>query len=1063
MAAEKQQLSLYVHTHWDREWYWAFERYRTVLVSAMKLAIQAVESGEVPNFHLDGQVCALEDFLELEPGFADRVKKLNAANKLAIGPWYVLADQMLVSGESLIRNLEVGLKGTRQFGEPMMVGYSPDTFGHSQDLPRILKGFGINSAIVWRGVPELDQGPEFLWRSPDGSEVLAIALTKGYYQTTFHEAEGSTSEAKIDSIAESLLPWVNLKLDRERGVILASDERSTVYSRNTHGCLVPVGGDHLKPPSNLAQIIELVEKRIGDLLKKNGTASEEGVCEIKLNSIQLPDYLKMVAQAVNEPATPVRMIEGELRENSFARQYGAGYMLPGVLSTRLYLKRENRILEHRLSRVCEPVSALMSMARVTRYPAFELDNAWKYLLKNHPHDSMCGCSVDDVHREMMTRFASIHQILDILDQRVKQDLLVPGVHEWSHEDSKKERAKTKSSLENAGFGRGDGALADPDVPLTSLAVFNLSTEESSGPVKVSLAIPDDYFAKDVDKHISGDASDVAKEAAKDVSIGAVKDAVPTKRTNQEMMDAANKYLSDICGDKSNFQIDSVRFETELFGELGGVPLYKDVHYLEGWLWAPSNAPLGVTKLALHGHGSSGSESQSKVSAGSTRLQNEFFEVSVAPDGRLSIKVSGVEGKSASFNLRHQFRDVADAGDSYNFDPILNDVPVKARFTSSRVLKSGPLVASISLKYRIDLPAGLVEDAALNDWGEFSDTANLVAFKRTEKTIEHEIETIVKLKRGIPLVFFDSSWKNLVGDHRLEVLFDTGTPVTTTWSENHFSLVERKMGSHEVKLPVEKWTETPLDRFPCQRFFIANGQAFYNLGLPEYGVEDNGVSITALRAISMLSRKRLLTRGGGAGPYLPVPDGNCIGENKISYGWAPIAVLDVLFAERRKNALQSENSEQAKNAGQSKNASSSKNLTLSDGQRVLAYKLAEQFEGNLWATPLTPESEDVVPCGSMIKVSNENLRCIAFYSTDAGKSLLLRLLNVSMKPQSSMMSVSVKGAKVERVDLDGKSAGELEKCEAETGAETQGRPDGGSVSSFTLDSGINELVTLRISV
>lgn len=1063
MTGTKQQLSLYVHTHWDREWYWAFERYRTVLISAIKLAVQAVESGELPSFHLDGQVCALEDFLELEPGFTDRIKKLSAQKKLAIGPWYVLADQMLVSGESLIRNLEMGLKLTRRFGEPMMVGYNPDTFGHSQDLPRILKGFGIESAIVWRGVPELDQGPEFFWQSPDGSEVIAIALNKGYYQTTFHEVEGSEAGDNIDAIAESLLPWLNLKLDKKQGAIVANDDVSAVYSRYMNGCLVPVGGDHLKAPANLAKIVELVGKRLKQLISENGTKAATGVSAIDLKTVQLTDYLELVSQAVNKPAVPVRRIDGELRNNSRAKQHGAAYMLPGVLSTRLYLKRENRILEHRLSRISEPVYSLMSAAKLCQYPTIELENAWKYLLKNHPHDSMCGCSVDEVHREMMTRFGSIHQVLDILDQRVKQELLVTGTHEWSTEDERKKRTSKPASFVNAGFGRGDGELADPDVPLTSLAVVNVSTDSVSAPVKVSLAIPDKFFAApsgSEGKKSKDDESASAPSPAGEVLTEATALAsAKTARTQPEMLAAANAYLLNVFGDVSRFQIEGVRFETELFGELGGVPLYKDVHYLTAWVWAEKAAPLGVTRVALTAGSGVNNENVSEHVAKASRneISNDFFDLKVTSDGQIVVDMPGASGKH-SFKMRHQFQDVADGGDSYNFDPLLKDSPVQARFASCEVVSNGPLVASLKLTYKIHLPEALLAEGDAAVWKNVTDKTNLVHFKRAKKTVEHKIETTVTLKRGVPLVFFDSSWNNLVGDHRMEVVFDTGAKVKKTWSENHFSLVERNIGTHEGSIPVEKYTETPLDRFPCQRFFVANGQAFYNLGLPEYGVNGEQVSLTVLRAISMLSRKRLLTRGGGAGPYMSVPEGNCLGLNRVSYAWAPIAVLTNPSAAADGSASKAAPTVKigmhgkpvptAKGGAGNSRANAGAD-ELSGAERAMAYRLAEQFEGALWATPLTPESEDSLKNGSFVRVDNENLRMVTFYSTDAGKSLRLRLLNVTLSPQQgsiSLAGVFNDGAKVEVVNLDGTVLRELK----------------GKNGSFALECGVNELVTLQIS-
>lgn len=1030
MIGEKQKLSLYMHTHWDREWYWAFERYRTMLVTAMKLVVRALEDNELPNFHLDGQVCALDDFLELEPSYEDRIKKLNSKNRLSIGPWYVLADQMLVGGESLIRNLEVGMAHTRRYGKPMMVGYCPDTFGHTADLPRILKGFGIENAVVWRGVPALDGGPEFAWKSPDGSEVIAQFLAKGYHQTLFHEADGSLAEDRIDVIVENLLPWLGLKWDKENGRIIENPDQSLVYSRKTSGCLVPVGGDHQKPPANLTDMIKKVEAKIAALVKQSSLPKEAKFPSIELESVQLTDYLKMVSQAVQKPTVPLRLVEGELRSNDSAIAHGAAYMLPGVLSTRLYLKRANRVLEHRLSRISEPLYSLMSLFGLSNYPESEVDNAWRYMLKNHPHDSMCGCSVDEVHREMMTRFASVHQILDVLDQRVRQDILVPGVHEWSQHrpvkgkaDNKKNDPQNVSKLENAGFGRGFIGLADPDVPLTGFGVFNLSLDRVSGPVKVSLAIPSDYFDNSPsDRSLKeGDQTAVDQFA---------KPSVMPRFTEEEIQIAASRYLTDITGGDSAFQIDFVKFETELFGESCGVPLYKDVNFVDAWLWAPAIFPLGFKSFEFqNGNAADDDENNqgySVVTSTPSTVSNGIFDVSVSDHGQISVLVRHADGKTESYSLDHKLQDVADAGDSYNFDPIANDSPLVAKFKSCMAGKSGSLVGSLILTYTIDLPIGLVEQPDEDTWKAFEGGKDIVAYKRSSETIEHEIVTKITLKRGEPVLFFETVWNNQARDHRLEVLLNTGSPVKTTWSENHFSLLERKVSEHQAKLPAPKYTESPLDRFPCQRFFVANDQAFFNLGLPEYGVDGSSVSITLLRAISMLSRRRLLTRGGGAGPYMPVPEGNCLGENVVSYGWSPLAVsgLDPVLPSNK-----------VAPGG------------LDDTSRANAYRLTERFEGSLWATPLTSQSASEVLSLSSISLDNPRIRCVALYSNDKGKSVLLRVLNTAMTNQESVLRLSDSSATIEKVDLAGHKQSVLS---AKDGA------------PIKIVFGPNELLTLRIT-
>jgi mannosylglycerate hydrolase len=233
------QLFLYVHTHWDREWYLPFESFRCQLPALLDKVLSGLDDGSLPNFYLDGQAAIITDALEIAPHLESRIKQQMAAGKLSAGPWYILADQMLVSGESLIRNLKLGLKTTSKFGPPAMIGYCPDTFGHSQDLPRILAGFGINNAIVWRGVGKVESNPVFWWQSPDGSRVLTYHLNRGYYQTQFHESKNT------DDLSKSLKAWLNHSPE--------TNHLANSYCSFIDGALCPVGGDHIFPPKDFCK------------------------------------------------------------------------------------------------------------------------------------------------------------------------------------------------------------------------------------------------------------------------------------------------------------------------------------------------------------------------------------------------------------------------------------------------------------------------------------------------------------------------------------------------------------------------------------------------------------------------------------------------------------------------------------------------------------------------------------------------------------------------------------------------------------------------------------------
>lgn len=342
-------LALVPHTHWDREWYRPFEAYRMRLVEA----IDQLLSQPWPHFLLDGQCVVLDDYLAIRPEAAPALRAAIAEGRLAVGPWFVLVDEFLVSGEALIRNLLEGRRGMATMGATASVGYLPDMFGHIAQMPQILQGFGLHQAVLWRGVAP--GANRFRWVAPDGSSVEAAWLPVGYYQTALVTPKGPAARA------EALLAYLEHFPTEGQAWMLA-------------------GADHMIPELAALQ-----------------AATQEG----------LPGWQVLVmpleAAIAGPPATLA--LHGELRDPSKA------YLLPGVLSTRPWIKRANAQAQLHLERVAEPAAAL-AWAQLGRDQRLWLRQAWRQLMLNHPHDSICGCSIDQVHRDMAPRFAASEQIAE---------------------------------------------------------------------------------------------------------------------------------------------------------------------------------------------------------------------------------------------------------------------------------------------------------------------------------------------------------------------------------------------------------------------------------------------------------------------------------------------------------------------------------------------------------------------------------------------------------------------------------------------------------------------------
>jgi len=931
-----RHLYLYLHTHWDREWYSPYERFRADLILLVRQVLDQLESGELPNFYLDGQSILLEDVLEIAPELAPRLKAAITGGGLLAGPWYVLADQMLVSGESLLRNLQLGLESAKRLGAAALIGYCPDSFGHSQDLPRLLAGFGINWAVVWRGVPALAEGPVFSWASPDGSSVLTYHLSQGYFQTAFH-VNGPAAQ-----LAGALSRWL----------VQPAPGSADPCFKPLGASLYPVGGDHLGPPLQFQKQLELLRRHLNA-----GEQSPVGV-----EAVPLGEFLRLIEGGIESGAWQPPAFCGELRSNQAARAHANAYLLPGVLSARLYLKAENRLSEHRLSAIIEPVCALIKMQGRAGYPGQELEHAWKLLLQNQPHDSICGCSVDQVHDEMQTRTRRLHNLLDALERRAREQMAP-------------EQAATTSAAESG----EQLSTRDPEFEDNRLVIFNLSGHPLSGPVRL------DFVSAADRKWRSGQAGSLR------------------------------------AGD---FQVLGAVEREELFAGLNLIPYYKRVKLVDSWAFAESVPGLGMVELNWQAEPGQSSRFE-PVRVSERTVSNGLLGLEIEGDGTLAVVLGAAGGAAQRFVLGHRFRDVGDAGDSYNFDPLPSDPPLVASWSSLRQGQGGPLVGSLILDYELDIPEKVMERGQRSS-GQLSE--------RSQRRRRHRLKTEISLRRGVPIVFFETSWQNRASGHRLEVLLETGAPVLSTFSENHFSLVCRQHPGDQSALPVQNGCEQLPDRFPCQRFFLANGQLFLNCGLPEYGVEGSAVTLTILRAVPYLSRGRLRSRGGGAGPHLPTPGADCPGVNRASYGWAP------LTAEPGDALLLS---------GQGK---SPREPALTAQQLIESYQLAEQFEGRLWAC-LARRSRAPLS-QSLIALDNPAVRVTAFCAGNGPDQLFLRLLNVTMDDQDLALSFEADLAGVERCSLAGATFCEL------TMEPSTSRP-AAVKSRVSIRFGPNELITLRL--
>ena len=589
------------HTHWDREWYLPFARFRQRLVELIDELLD--EPRLDAPFLLDGQAVLLEDYLAVRPDRESDLREMLARGALEAGPWFVLADELIASGEALARNLLLGIRTVRAHGGvPPSALYCPDSFGHPADLPTLAAGFGFPLIILWRGLGGVawPSGDAFRWRAPGGVSVLLHHLPPAGYE---YGASLPTNETQA----------------RERWRAL----RNLLASRaRTNLLLVLNGADHHARQAGL-------EKALGVLAL---AAKPDRVQASSLSAFANA----VVAAAAKTSALPE--IQGELRFSP-----GYTWTVPGTWSSRTYQKRRNACLERLLTREAEPWSAIAA-ARGGRNRAALVRSAWRTLLECHPHDTLCGCSVDDVARAADTRFDAAH----VEARGIVADSILDLVgHDPASARVASDRWQPQLILRNSS-ARSRAGVAEIDV-------IRFLDHEPVGP---------------------GSAG-----------------AMPHERSLEPPM------LDGVLWEVIDRTVRSDRIESPRH-----YPDNDRVEVLRCLAWVELPA-YGVVPLPLDDASRGGESRFPSVPKAAVRATDQSLDngvIRLAIDNRGDVRMTDVAtGREHGPLLR--FEDVGDAGDLYTHSPIGEQID-PARFLGSRLTLDRRLRGSIRLRFALDVPA-----------------------------------------------------------------------------------------------------------------------------------------------------------------------------------------------------------------------------------------------------------------------------------------------------------------------------------------------------------------------
>ncbi|WP_433539716.1 alpha-mannosidase [Streptosporangium sandarakinum] len=859
------------HTHWDREWYLPFQRFRLGLVRLLDEVLDTMAADPAYRFTMDGQLAALEDYLEIRPERLGEVRRLVAEGRFAAGPWLILADEFLCSGETLIRNLEYGMRGAEELGGAMRVGYLPDQFGHCAQMPQILRQAGLEHACLWRGVPAAVERDAFAWVGADGTAIRTQYLPGGYGNAValFTGPAGDLAD-RLAAFASIMRPW------HPEGPLLA------MY-----------GADHSAPAAD----ITAAGLRLATL-EEYVTAHDPGVSGL--------------------PA-----VHGELRSHARAN------ILPGVISARLPAKRLMARAERVVARYAEPLAALWLPGDTVA--ARLLDLAWRRLIACSGHDSITGCGADETAQQVAARIAEAGQIgqavVDLvasslaagtardavvvvnpspfrrtglvlaglpesrpvltgpggarvaaqrlelaptlLDETVMDDLalLLGRVHDrelfgqrivsWSvGGDSAApcpEKGEAPEGAPPASAGGSGAVPADaPEGVFTVVVARDPATGYEYADLRAAVldaaaARPGPWRVRIVAEPVVTVAALVTVEAfgrtvltpAAGGGFGGESPAVEDPMAGAVLTGAGSaedRFADGIPRDPFTEYEAADEIARDPFAEDGAADGIPRDPFAEGGAARPGDVPRSAEGV----------------------LDNGLLRVTVAPDGTLSLRSAGAEVHGVG-----RVVDGGDAGDTYNHAPPRHDVLVDA---PSRVevetLHTGPLVSVLEIRREYAWPAHEEEDG------------------RSAAREDVTVTTRAELRAGEPYLRLEISFDNRCRDHRVRWHAPLRPGAAESFAEGQLSVTRRGTAAEGG------CGEEPLPTFPAEGFVAAGGLAVLLDQVTEYELTGGELALTLLRSVGLLSRNRNAYRDEPAGPQIATPEAQCPGPAVLRFAVLP---------------------------------------------------------------------------------------------------------------------------------------------------------------------------------
>lgn len=754
----KKKVYIISHSHWDREWYMPYEQHHMRLITLIDDLLEQFETNpDFNSFHLDGQTISLDDYLEVRPNKREALQKAITEGKLKIGPFYILQDDFLTSSESNTRNMLVGLEESKKWGAPVKLGYFPDTFGNMGQAPQMMLEGGLDVTAYGRGVKPTgfnnvvindekytSQYSEMWWEGSDKSKVLGILFANWY-----------SNGNEIPAEKEAAIKFWDTKLAD------AEQFASTDHLLMMNGC------DH-----------QPLQKDVTDAIK----LANELYPDYEFLHSNFEDYINAVKADLPED---LNTVEGELT----SQETDGWYTLANCSSSRIYLKQRNTEVSRQLENITEPL-ATMAAEITGEYPHDQLRYAWKLLMQNHPHDSICGCSVDEVHQEMMTRYLKSHEVGKFLANEALETLT--------------------NAIDTSKFPEGSKPFV----------VVNTTGQNKTGYVETMI----EWKRKPFSEGSPGELFYSLKDEEKPTFNVVDENGNPVE---VEVLDVETTFGYDLPKDAFRIPFMATYVKVRLhLDKMAGLS-WKGFALIEGDAPKFNDSPI--------------------YDEASQTLENKVIKAVISEDGRLSITD---KKNDVTYDNMLTFENVGDIANEYIFKQPKNDTPIFAHEFpyEIEVKTNNSLIAEIILKQTMMIPHA-AEELLQEEMKAVLEMRQRNA-GRSSELIPFVMETTITLEKNSEQLKFATYYNNQSENHRLRVLFPTRIETDKHYAESIFEVIERPNSvSSSWTNPTNPQHQHSFVNVQDEN----KGVTVSNFGINEYEIlnDQNTIALTILRSTGEL--------------------------------------------------------------------------------------------------------------------------------------------------------------------------------------------------------------------